>query len=122
MKWSTIIKTHNIRVYDKNGDFSESLFFLDENGLLNVKSHTYTGVHESFNVNHMFLFNKHIDSMIKENFTIEILPKESGIKNIVNGWLIYQENNDFVIDDECGNKYYYSTYNDAVQAAKTMEV
>ena len=79
MKWSTIIKTHNIRVYDKNGDFSESLFFLDENGLLNVKSPTYTGVHESFNVNHMFLFNKHIDTMIKENFAIEILPKKSGI-------------------------------------------
>lgn len=79
MKWSTIIKTHNIRVYDKNGDFSESLFFLDENGLLNVKNPTYTGVHESFNVNHMFLFNKHIDTMIKENFAIEILPKKSDI-------------------------------------------
>ncbi len=118
MKWSTIIKTHNIRVYDTTGEFSESLFYLDDNGLLCSKSECFTGVHSIFN-DTLELFDNHINKMITENFAVELLPKEP-LKACVKGWLVYKQGNDWVIDDEVESKYYYPTFNDAVQAANNM--
>lgn len=39
---------------------------------------------------------------------------------IVNGWLIYQECNFWVVDDKCGNKYYYTTHDEAVFVAENI--
>ncbi len=37
--------------------------------------------------------------------------------DVVNGWLIYKEDSCWVVDDECGNKYYCSSYEEAVENA-----
>lgn len=41
--------------------------------------------------------------------------------DIVNGWLVYKDNDNYVIDDECGHKYYYHTCDEAIEAAENME-
>ena len=72
MKWTEIIKTHDIRVFDPSGRFTETTFRNTAAGIeADNKEMGGPFLHPKYK-DHPEAFNKHINRMINEGFSIDL--------------------------------------------------